>query len=56
MESDFAWKVKERGNWQTAGWGEDEIDNLARPVHDHNTAHQNSKTSRKAALKTIESK
>ncbi len=56
MKSDFAEEVKERGNWQTAGLGKDKIDNLARPVHDHNMAYQNSKTSQEAALKTIESK
>ncbi len=54
--SGFAREVKERGNWRAAGWGEDEIDNLARSIHDHNAAHQNSKTSQEAALKTIESK
>ncbi len=56
MGSGFAWDVKERGYWQAAGWGKDEIDNLARPIHDHNAAYQNSKASREAALKTIESK
>ncbi len=55
MGSGFAWEVKERDNWRAAGWGEDEIDNLARPVYDHNVAHQNSIASREAALKTIES-
>ncbi len=45
MVSGFAWEVKERGNWRAAGLGEDEIDDLARPVHNHNAAHQNSKAS-----------
>ncbi len=56
MGSGFAREVKKRGYWQVAEWGKDEIDDLARPVHDHNVAYQNSKTSREAALKTIESK
>ncbi len=56
MGSGFVREVKEKGNWQAAGWGKNEIDNLARPVHDLNEAHQNSKASREAALKTIESK
>ncbi len=45
MGSGFAREVKEKGNWRAAGWGEDEIDDLARPFHDHNAAHQNSKAS-----------
>ncbi len=56
IESDFAREIKEKGNWQTAEWGEDTIDDLARPIHNHNTAYQNSKASRKAVLKIIESK
>lgn len=56
MESDFTWEVKERDNWQIAGWGKDKIDNLTRSVHDHNAAHQNSKASREAVLRTVASK
>ncbi len=56
MKSDFAWEVKERGNWQTAGWGNNKIDDLARPVHNHKAAYQNSKANGKAALQTIQSK
>ncbi len=39
MGSGFAREVKERGNRRAAGWGEDEIDDLARPIHDHNAEH-----------------
>ncbi len=56
MGSDFAREVKEIGNWRTTGWAENTIDDLGRPVHNHNTPYQNNKASRKAALKTIESK
>ncbi len=56
IKSDFAQEVKEKGNWQTAGWDEDEIDDLARPVHDHNGTYQNNKASREVVLKTIKSK
>ncbi len=42
MGSGFAREVKEKGNWRPAEWGKDKIDDLARPVHDHNAAHQNS--------------
>ncbi len=56
MGSDFAREVKKRGNWRTAGWGEDEIDDLTKPVHNCNVAHQHSKASREVAFKTIKSK
>ncbi len=55
MGSGFAQEVKEKGNWRVAGWGKVEIDDLARPVYDHNSAHQNSKATRETALKTMES-
>ncbi len=39
MGSDFTREIKEKGNWQTAGWGKDKIDDLARSFHDHNMVH-----------------
>ncbi len=56
MGSDFAQEVKERGNWRTVRWADNKIDDLARPVLNHNVAHQNSKASREAVIKTINSK
>ncbi len=56
MGSDFAWKVKKKGNWRIAGWGKDKINNLARPVHNYNIAHQDSKASQEVEIKTIGSK
>ena len=56
MASDFAWELKEKGNWQIVGQGKNKIDNLAKPVHDYNTVHQNNKTSQKAALRRMASK
>ncbi len=54
--SEFAWKVKERGNLGTARLGKNKIDDLARLVHNQNAVHKNSKASQKVALKTIRSK
>ncbi len=45
MGSDFAQEIKKRVNRQTSGWGKDKIDDLARPVHDHNAAYKDSKAS-----------
>ena len=56
MGNDFAWEVKEIDNYQIAGWGKDKIDNLGRPMYDHNVMHQDNKTSQKAAFKTVRSK
>ena len=56
MGSDLAWNVKEKGNWQISRWSKDKIDNLARLVYNHNTAHQDSKASQKAIFRTIASK
>ncbi len=39
MKSDFAQEVKEKGNWQIAEWVKNKIDNLARPIHNHNTVY-----------------
>lgn len=52
----FADKVKERGSWKTAGCTEEDLDALAKPLHDHKAQHQTSKDSREVALETIESK
>ena len=54
--SEFARKVKERGSWQTAGWAEEDLDTLAKPLHDHNAARQTSHSSRDTAINTISAK
>lgn len=48
--SEFARKVKERGSWQTAGWSELELAELAKPLHDHSAARQSSQDSKEAAI------
>ena len=48
--------TSKKSNWQIVGWDKDKINNLARPVHDHNAAYQDSKASREAAFRTIASK
>ena len=56
MGSDFARQVKEKNNWQIARGGKDKIDDLTRPVHNHNMVHENNKASQKVILKIIGSK
>ena len=52
----FADKVKERGSSKTAGYTKEDLDTLAKPLHDHKVQHQTSKDSIKVMLGTVESK
>ncbi len=52
----FADKVKERRSWKTTGCTEEDLDALAKPLHDHKAHHQTFKESREVALATIENK
>ena len=52
----FADKVKEQGSWKTAGYTKEDLNALAKPLHDYKAHHQTFKDSREVALGTIESK
>lgn len=53
--SAFAKKVKDRGSWKAAGCSED-LDELTKPIRDHNVAYQQTKDNREVAMTTIEEK
>lgn len=35
LGNNFANEVKERGNWKQAGYTEEDVDSLSKPLHDH---------------------
>ena len=43
--SSFAAKVKKRGSWRAAGCSDEELDNMTKPLRDHNVAHHRFKKS-----------
>lgn len=53
IDTDFALKINEKSNSQIAGYDKDKINNLIRPIYDHNSVYQNSKARREATFKII---
>ena len=53
IKIDFAQKIKEKVHWQIAGGGKNKIDNLIRPIFNHNKIYHNCKTSQKMVHKAI---
>lgn len=45
MGSDFAQKIKIKNNWQIARQLKNKIDNLVKPIYDHDEVYQDNKTS-----------
>ena len=54
--SEFVRKVKKRGLWQTAGWAKENLDTLAKPLHNHNAARQTSYSSKNTIINSISAK
>ena len=53
QDSEFAQKFKERESWQTAKWAKEDLDTLAKPLHDHNTVRQTNYSNKNIAINII---